>query len=109
MSNESSSTVASKSSRRGISAAARTPVDDINTRHAQIGAQPGEYWLVSADDEQDWPVVICDEEIVQNFFKGPRPENARKSDGTWHELFMPGGDLLGQACFPVLYLGTYKL
>ena len=109
MSAESSSTMASKSSRRSISAAERTPLDDINPRHAQIGAQPGEYWLISKDGEQDWPVVICDEEVVQTCFRGPRPENARKADGTWPELFQPGGELLGQVCFPVLYLGTYKL
>ncbi len=101
--------MAAKSCNRSISAAAKTPLDDVNTRHAQIGAQPGEYWLVSKDGEQDWPIVICDEDIVQKFFKGSRPENARKADGTWPKDFQPGGNILGQVCFPVLYLGTLKL
>ncbi len=80
-----------------------------HARHPQSGAQPGEYWLVSKDGEQDWPVVICDEEMVQAYFRGSRPENARKADGTWHEVFQRGSDLLGQVCFPVLYLGSLKL
>ena len=104
-----SSTMEAKSTKRSICAAARTSLDDVNTRHAQIGAQSGEYWLVSKDGEQDWPVVICDEDIVQSYFKGSRPENARKVDRTWPELFQPGGNLMGQVCFPVLYLGTLKL
>lgn len=109
MSAGSSSTFEAKSFMKSICAAATTPLDDVNTRHAQIGAQSGEYWLVSKDGEQDWPVVVCDEDIVQRYFKGPRPENARKADGTWSGLFQPGGDLMGQVCFPVLYLGTLKL
>ena len=101
--------MAAKPSGRHISAAARTSLDNINSRHAQAGALPGEYWLVSKDGEQDWPVVICDEDMVRTYFKGPRPENARKVDGRWHELFQPGGDLVEQVCFPVLYPGTLKL
>ena len=105
----SSATTATNSNSRNIPAAARTSLDDINTRPAQIDTRPGEYWLVSKDGEQDWPVVICDEEIVQKYFKGPRPENASVVDGTWPELFQPGGDLRQSFCFPILYLGTLEL
>ena len=104
-----SSTMMTSFSERSISAGAAALSANVNTRQSQIGAQPGEYWLVSREGEQDWPVVICDEEIVQNYFKGPRPENARRRDGSWHELLQPGEELLGQASFPVLYLGTCKM
>ena len=75
----------------------------------KLDARPGEYWLVSQNGELDWPVVICDKDIVHRYFRGPRSENARVSDGTGPDVFQYGGYLNGQFCFPVLYLGTLEL
>ena len=58
----------------------------------------------------DWPVVICDEEIVQKYFKGKeRPANARQADGTWGKDYVAGGKRAGQKCYPALVPGTLKL
>ena len=79
-------------------------------KHAQTDAEAGEYWLAKKDGREPWPVVICDEEMIEKFFADkPRPKNARRADGTWRKEFRPRGDLTGQKCFPAMYLGTMRL
>ena len=83
---------------------------DVLLKHAQVDAEAGEYWLAIKDGREPWPVVICDEEMIEKFFAdNPRPKNARRADGTWRKGFRPRGDLTGQKCFPAMYLGTMKL
>lgn len=85
------------------SSSGRTPFGQLNISHALNEVKPGEYWCVRKDGE-DWPVVICDEEIVQKFFKGkPRPANARRSDGTWAK------ESASHKCYPAVLPGTLKL
>lgn len=48
--------------------------------------RPGDFWCSKIDGE-DWPVVICDEEIVQRFFQEhPRPVTARQPSGLWEKV-----------------------
>ena len=80
---------------------------EISSSQAEFRA--GESYMISKDAEY-WPVVICDEEIVQKYFKSrERPANARHADGTWGKDFTAGGDLAGQKCYPVLVPYTLKL
>lgn len=86
------------------------PFQNVLLKHAQSDAEAGEDWLALKDGREPWPVVICSEEMIEMFFSDkPRPENARRADGTWRKDFRPRGDLTGQKCFPAMYLGTWKL
>lgn len=87
----------------------RPPYEHVSSVQIQPQVEPGEYWCIKRDGE-DWPVVICDEEIVQKFFKGKkRPENARQADGNWGKDFKAGGKLVGQRCYPAIHPGTLEL
>ncbi|KAK4693831.1 hypothetical protein P7C71_g3633, partial [Lecanoromycetidae sp. Uapishka_2] len=67
----------------------------------------GDFWTVKRQGE-DWPVVICDEEMVEAFFmRTDRPPNARQADGNWGKGYGPGGDNKEKRCFPAIFLGTW--
>ena len=86
------------------------PFQNALLKVAQSDAEAGEYWLALKNGKQPWPVVICNEEMIRKSFSDrPRPDNARRADGTWRKEFRPRGDLVGQKCYPAMYLGTWKL
>ena len=60
-------------------------------------------------DEEEWPIVICDEEIIHTFTRSPRPEGTRQADGTWDKAYRAGGSLVNDRRFPAICLGTLKL
>ena len=61
-------------------------------------------------DEEEWPIVICDEEIIHTFFaRSPRPEGARQADGTWGKTYKVDGSLVNERRFPAICLGTLEL
>ncbi|KAL8799113.1 MAG: hypothetical protein Q9182_006147 [Xanthomendoza sp. 2 TL-2023] len=67
----------------------------------------GEYWLMKpVDQEPAWPVYICPEEIVWEYFKSAtnRPHAARRTDGTFSKTVGRSQQLL-----PVLYLGSLRM
>ncbi|KAL8827764.1 MAG: hypothetical protein Q9191_002992 [Dirinaria sp. TL-2023a] len=78
-------------------------------RRAQIDVEAGELWLSAKKDQDPWPVVICDEDMLQILARGKRPANARQKNGDWRNEFCPGGDLADQRCFPTMRLGTMQL
>jgi len=73
---------------------------------AQIGAEPGEFWLVDRDGWDPWPAVICDESIVSQFFKKrwQYRVSSQRSNGTWGKKFTEHGELVGKRTFPALLL-----
>ena len=74
---------------------------------AYLGADAGQFWLVkSLGDEPAWPVFICPEEIVLEYFKKARhrPEAARRADGSFSKGYGRSQQLL-----PVLYLGNLRM
>jgi len=86
------------------------PMSDVFGHNAKINAEPGELWLSAKENEDPWPVVICDEELLQTLLKGKaRPVNARREDGSWYKGYGPGGGLAEKRCFPTMRLGTAKL
>ena len=86
-----------------------SPFEQSHSSRAQSETTAGEFWTLKRDGE-DWPVVICDDEIVQTFFKGrQRPFNARRPDGTWADGYKSGEDGIGQRCYPAILLGKLKL
>ncbi len=81
----------------------RNPFEQLNQSPIQLEVKAGDLWCIKENGE-DWPVVICDEEIVQKFSKGkPRPANARRSNGTWTK------ESAGNKCYPALVPGTLKM
>lgn len=89
----------------------RTPYGHTNILQPLQINEPkeGDYLCFKKDDE-DWPVVICDEEIIQTFFpRSPRPSSARQAHGTWFKDYKVGGFSLDERSFPALYLGTLQL
>ena len=87
----------------------RPPLEQLVPSSEQNGTVAGELWTIKRDGE-DWPVVICDEEIVWTFFKGRvRPFNARQADGTWPEDYKPGGTRVCQRSYPAVMLGMLRL
>ena len=61
-------------------------------------------------NEEEWPIVICDEEIIHTFFaRSPRPAGARQADGTWGKAYKADGSLVNQRRFPAICLGTLEL
>lgn len=69
----------------------------------------GDYLSIKQDGE-DWPIVICDEEIIQTFFtQSARPGSARQADGTWNKDYKTGGSSISDRRFPAISLGTLKL
>ena len=69
----------------------------------------GDY-LSLKQDEEEWPILICDEEIIHTFFiRSPRPGSARQADGTWSKAYRTGGSLVNERRFPAICLGTLEL
>ena len=86
------------------------PVAPAFGTDGRILAQPGHIWLSAKQGQAPWPVVICDEQMLQILWKGvQRPENARMADGRWPKEYRPGGKLEGRVAFPTMRLGTMKL
>lgn len=88
----------------------RTPLGHPNIMQIEINEpKEGDYLSVKQDGE-DWPILICDEEMVQTFFtRSPRPGNARQADGTWGKEYKAGGPSISDRRFPAIFLGTLKL
>ena len=71
--------------------------------------EEGDYLSLKRDEEL-WPIVICDEEIIHTFFaRSLRPEGARQADGTWGKAYKADGSLVEDRRFPAICLGTLKL
>ncbi|KAL8674170.1 MAG: hypothetical protein Q9168_001421 [Polycauliona sp. 1 TL-2023] len=74
---------------------------------ASHGDDAGQFALVKPlQDEPAWPIIICPEEIVLEFFKKAwsRPEAARRADGTFSKAYGRSQHLL-----PILYLGNLRM
>ena len=81
----------------------------VDSSKGQAETVAGDLWTIKRDGE-DWPVIICDEEIVLDFFKNRvRPFNARQTDGTWSKEYKPGGNRMAHRCYPAILLGKMKL
>ena len=87
------------------------PLNSMELAKAQSEAEAGDFWLVAPKGKEQWPVVICDEDMVMRFFKKniKRPLNARQVDGSWPKDNGSGAFQAYDRCFPAMYLGTLKL
>ncbi|KAK3330392.1 PWWP domain-containing protein [Apodospora peruviana] len=69
-------------------------------------AKPGEHYFVKLKGFPQWPVIICDEDMLPLSLLNSRPVTARRADGTYREEFDDGGRRVGDRTFPVMYLHT---
>ena len=86
-----------------------TAVDLATLKLAQTNAEEGAYFLICKKGKEPRPGVICDEEMVINFFKRDRPDNAKRPDGSYHKHFLPHGKCAVQKTYPFMYLDNLKL
>ena len=89
---------------------ARAPFGHRNIMQTEINEpKEGDYFCIKKHAE-DWPVMICDEEILQTFCAHqPRPTSARRADGSWEKDYKAGGCSISDRRFPVINLGTLEL
>ena len=85
----------------------KNPSNQFLLAQDQMETKAGDLWSTKREGDE-WPIVICDEEMIQSFFKR-RPESARQVNGNWLEDYKIGGKLHDKRCFPALILGIVKL
>lgn len=76
------------------------------TRILHMDAQPGEHFWVKLKGFPQWPVIICDEEMLPESLLKSRPVTARRQDGTYREDYADGAKKAVDRTFPVMYLYT---
>ena len=87
-----------------------TSVGHRNIMQTEINEpQEGDYFTIKHNGD-DWPIVTCDEEIIETYFKRlSRPESARQADGTWERDYKIDGCLIRERRFPFIDLGRLEL
>ncbi|OLN88767.1 hypothetical protein CCHL11_01831, partial [Colletotrichum chlorophyti] len=71
-----------------------------------LDAQPGDHFLVKLKGHPQWPVIVCDEEMLPETLIKSRPVTAKRADGTYREDYADGGKRANDRTFPVMYLRT---
>ncbi|KAK0754177.1 hypothetical protein B0T18DRAFT_32121 [Schizothecium vesticola] len=75
-------------------------------RILHIDAQPGEHFFVKLKGFPQWPVIICDEDMLPTSLIKSRPVTAKRADGTYRDDYQDGAKKASDRTFPVMYLHT---
>jgi hypothetical protein len=78
-------------------------------RILHLDAQPGDHYFVKLKGFPQWPVIICDEDMLPASLLKSRPVTAKRADGTYREDYADGGKNVADRTFPVMYLHTNEL
>jgi len=78
-------------------------------RITHLDAQPGDHYYVKLKGFPQWPVIICDEDMLPQLLLKSRPVTAKRADGTYREDYADGGKKAADRTFPVMYLHTNEL
>lgn len=78
-------------------------------RMLHLDAQPGDHYFVKLKGFPQWPVIICDEDMLPASLLKSRPVTAKRADGTYREDYADGGKKVADRTFPVMYLHTNEL
>lgn len=78
-------------------------------RILHLDAQPGDHYYVKLKGHPQWPVIICDEDMLPASLLKSRPVTAKRADGTYREDFADGAKKVADRTFPVMYLHTNEL
>ncbi|GJC79986.1 PWWP domain-containing protein2 [Colletotrichum liriopes] len=77
-----------------------------DSKFFHTNAQPGDHFLVKLKGYPQWPVIVCDEEMLPETLLKSRPVTAKRADGTYREDYADGGKRQNDRTFPVMYLRT---
>ncbi|KAK4237851.1 hypothetical protein C8A03DRAFT_34150 [Achaetomium macrosporum] len=101
---------ASKSKRKSISGggskAKKLNKKASKPRMLHLDAKPGDHYFVKLKGFPQWPVIICDEDMLPASLLKTRPVTAKRADGTYREDYADGGKNVADRTFPVMYLHT---
>ncbi|SPQ19411.1 3bd56652-4e37-41c1-bed5-64768552086b [Thermothielavioides terrestris] len=75
-------------------------------RMLHLDAKPGDHFFVKLKGFPQWPVIICDEDMLPASLLKTRPVTAKRADGTYREDYADGGKKVADRTFPVMYLHT---
>ncbi|KAK4128400.1 hypothetical protein N657DRAFT_564217 [Parathielavia appendiculata] len=75
-------------------------------RMLHLDAKPGDHYFVKLKGHPQWPVIICDEDMLPASLLKSRPVTAKRADGTYREDYADGGKNVADRTFPVMYLHT---
>jgi len=75
-------------------------------RLLHLDANPGDHYFVKLKGFPQWPVIICDEDMLPASLLKSRPVTAKRADGTYREDYADGGKNVADRTFPVMYLHT---
>lgn len=78
-------------------------------RILHIDAQPGEHFFVKLKGFPQWPVIICDDDMLPASLIKSRPVTAKRADGTYRDDYQDGAKKVADRTFPVMYLHTNEL
>lgn len=78
-------------------------------RMLHTDAKPGEHYFVKLKGFPQWPVIICDEDMLPASLLKNRPVTAKRADGSYREDYADGGKKVADRTFPVMYLHTNEL
>lgn len=56
-------------------------MDESGLAQARVKTKAGDLWTIKRLG-LDWPAIICDEFMIQQFFTDERPPSARQADCT---------------------------
>jgi len=69
-------------------------------------AEPGQHYFVKLKGFPQWPVVICDEDMLPAQLLKTRPVSAKRADGTYRDDYADDAKKVVDRTFPVMYLHT---
>ncbi|KAK3335532.1 hypothetical protein B0T19DRAFT_10915 [Cercophora scortea] len=75
-------------------------------RILHLDAQPGDHFYVKLKGFPQWPVIICDEDMLPQSLLKSRPVTAKRADGTYRDDYADGAKKAADRTFPVMYLHT---
>jgi len=78
-------------------------------RILHLDAKPGDHFFVKLKGYPQWPVVVCDDDMLPFTLLHSRPVSAKRVDGTYRDDFADGGKRAADRTFPVMYLHTNEL
>ncbi|GJC92230.1 PWWP domain-containing protein [Colletotrichum higginsianum] len=82
------------------------PRINLSLDNSTIVTHPGDHFLVKLKGYPQWPVIVCDEEMLPETLIKSRPVTAQRADGTYREDYADGGKRQNDRTFPVMYLRT---
>lgn len=104
----------SKAKRKSIGGGGDAKSKKLNKKASKarilhLDAQPGDHYFVKLKGFPQWPVIICDDDMLPQSLIKSRPVTAKRADGTYRDDYADGAKKAADRTFPVMYLHTNEL